>query len=216
MPSARFDRPSGRRRYRCGRACGQAGARTRSPAPRPAAARARTTTPPARVTAHVGRLPFTHVLKQRSGCLETTGSSSVQQRPARRSAAPTLRESGRRFFTGVRMVRAHGDPLVFTDIVDRGPPAAAVLPGGVHPDFFRHRISCASSASPQRRSPRQVVAAAHVHTAECTSTRDVRGGVGDDLRADLGDLSVNGQQAEFTLAAISFGIGAALVLDEYR
>ena len=44
---------------------------------------------------------------------------------------------------------------------------------------------------------------------------DVRCGPGAGVRADAGDAVVDGQELEFTVAATLFGIGAALVLDEY-
>ena len=74
--------------------------------------------------------------------------------------------------------------------------------------FIRHRRN--AGLPPRWWQPRNVhIGGVHIHHVTFGVVLVMISGL------TLVTLSVNGQQAEFTLAAISFGIGAALVLDEY-
>ena len=74
--------------------------------------------------------------------------------------------------------------------------------------FIRHRRN--AGLPPRWWQPRNVhIGGVHIHHVTFGVVLVMISGL------TLVTLSVNGQQPEFTLAAISFGIGAALVLDEY-
>ena len=74
--------------------------------------------------------------------------------------------------------------------------------------FIRHRAD--AGLPPRWWQPRNVhIGAMHIHHVTFGVVLVMISGL------TLVTLSVNGQEPEFTLAAIFFGIGAALVLDEY-
>ncbi|ABL05684.1 conserved hypothetical membrane protein [Mycobacterium ulcerans Agy99] len=92
-----------------------------------------------------------------------------------------------------------------------------MLPGCLHPDVFCDpHLRARHPRAPRRWPVAQVVAAPQCgpRVGACPPC-DIRGGAGDDLGADLGDAGCQRTRARTQRGGNFFGIGAALVLDEY-
>ncbi|AAS04235.1 hypothetical protein MAP_1918c [Mycobacterium avium subsp. paratuberculosis K-10] len=92
-----------------------------------------------------------------------------------------------------------------------------MLPGRLHPDVLRHPLVRAVHPAPRRDRPAGPVVAPAQRPRRGGHIHHVTFGVVLTLLSGLTlvTLSINGHEPEFTVAATFFGIGAALVLDEY-
>ena len=206
---ARPDRPSGRRRYRCGTGCARTSARPRTPAPRRRAARARTRAP-----RRPDRLPTPGACH----LLMSQNSLSVQVSGTRPSAAHAAVTTERRKFRSVLHWFASSLAHWFThDIVDRGRlPLLCCLVAFIltffvtrtFVRFIRHRAEAGHPA--KWWQPRNL----H-HRRGAHPPRDVRGDPGDALRADVGDLVRQRTRTRIHLGRNTFrdrrGVGARRV-----